>query len=1471
MAKKLEEHLYRSAHTKEEYIDPASLKRRLHLIAKGVGIPKPEEDSDSVEGQSRGGELGASNHSAKQQAVPIETVSQGPASAAGPIAISGNTNPSQQNGNQAQEAQHQLQILQQQEQSQQILNIQAQQDPQAHQPGNNAPSQQQLQQQSGNDGVSSIPGLPQDFAGPDPFAGNIVDGTNVSEKNKVILLQQQRRLLLLRHASKCDGGASCSTKFCPQMVTLWKHMKKCRDKHCKVSHCLSSRCVLNHYRICKNEGKTARCAICAPVMKHIRQSGDTGTMGTPLGPIGFGADDELDALALGAEGVDPLEGPQTEGVDAAQLPNIEPLDAFALGGDGTAPQLCDDGSGPLSPNPMANALSQATLGGGGSQPQNNMAPLQPQVAAAMGGGMGQSSGQIMMGVPQSQQGGQGIAPTQGLRLEIQKKQVLLQQVHQQQANLSGQRQKLQQQLVATSNPQQAQQLQNQQMILQQLKDQFEHQQSILQSEIQRHSMALQRQEQQQQQQQQQQHELSNQHQLPMSGSAPPSGSGGAQALVSTNLGSQTGQEKSVPGPTPTLPQQVFAGAASAKALKRSSGDVSVSGGHAPDDASRPQKKSKVENSDTSGQKDTGTSQKSLQENLAERGTVGISDTHAGAAKKGEAAPTSEKGASPLIPSMHTQAIEQHFDSLVNTCQLTPRHIARKCLPLVKKLINHEHGWVFKDAVDPFELGIPEYFNIVDHPMDLTLVANKLEDGVYKDVGAFERDTKLVFENAILFNGEDSDVGAMAKELLDIFDADLKNATKGLKIDKENQKKRGNTCSLCGNFRRLLDPPALFCSGSCGMNKIRRNAIYYTDRFKQNHWCERCYSQLKDTEPVQLDDGRETKKSLLLQMKNDSTPEEPWVQCDLCHDWNHQTCSLFNSSQHPKSAKYTCPKCHLKERSNAPGGASLSLGVYKDASHLPHCNLSRAIEDGLSKTLSKAYDKVAEDRGCYLSQVERAEGLCVRVVSSLQKKHKVREEMAARYAKKGYPSEYTVTTKCIVLFQKVHGADVLLFGMYVYEYGDECPGPNRRRVYISYLDSVQYLEPASYRTVVYHSIIVEYLRFVKLRGFHTAHIWSCPPAKGDEYIFHCHPSHQLTPSDDMLCAWYVDMLNKAKAEGIVLETRTIFDEYLKDNAVNPDTGEPYDPTSIPYFDGDWIPGEIEKIIKELKLEESKREDTRINGSSLTGKSTQKKQEGKRVGTRSNPGELVNQARDKVMNRLFLVLSRMKNNFMVAQLLSDDFIHAVGKGRNVSSWRENSVKKSKGRGKNPIHDLDRPVSRLDSSDAISSLSWNIVGDTKDHDALIEQECIDTRLQFLNFCQRSHYQFDSLRRAKYTTMMLLAHLHKPRTEHEQQIKAHLQVVTHAATCVGPPSCLSTNCRRMKQFFQHIQKCDVTYKRGCVTCTRLFMLLTRHSRDCTDELCPIPFCGRIKERTRQLLKQQQMMDDRRRNAQNDRLRSDE
>ena len=521
-------------------------------------------------------------------------------------------------------------------------------------------------------------------------------------------------------------------------------------------------------------------------------------------------------------------------------------------------------------------------------------------------------------------------------------------------------------------------------------------------------------------------------------------------------------------------------------------------------------------------------------------------------------------------------------------------------------------------------------------------------------------------------------------------------------------KRGDVCSLCDSQRRLFEPTVLYCNGECGMQKIRRGAQYYTDRTKSNHWCTSCFSLLKDEESIVLDDGCEVKKHELQKLKNDATPEEAWVQCDKCDSWVHQICALFNGRKNKSKAAYLCPKCHLDKV--VKGEANQPEMLMKAAKDLPHSNMSMAIENGLHGALQKAYAQQALDRGIPLANVSKAEGLSVRVISNMEKKHIVRDEMYDRYAKNGCPTEFPVRSKCIALFQTIHGVDVILFGMYVFEYNHECPAPNRRRVYVSYLDSVNYFQPPEFRTLTYHSIIIEYLRYVKDRGFHTAHIWSCPPSPGDEYIFHCHPAKQMVPRDDRLCQWYLSMLEKAKAEGVVQNIRTLYDEYFKNGGMDATNGPASDPTCLPYFEGDYLPGEIENIIKELKVEEEIKRKGREDLPTLTNAN---EVVGNRRGTRSNPGEMVHMGQDKVMLRLGLAMSNMKQNFLIADLRSRDFAAAVEAGDDVSDWREDDEdqlgsKRPKIRGKDSSVLDPNPVSQSIAEEEVVDQKAEVITD-------------------------------------------------------------------------------------------------------------------------------------------------------------------
>ena len=103
------------------------------------------------------------------------------------------------------------------------------------------------------------------------------------------------------------------------------------------------------------------------------------------------------------------------------------------------------------------------------------------------------------------------------------------------------------------------------------------------------------------------------------------------------------------------------------------------------------------------------------------------------------------------------------------------------------------------------------------------------------------------------------------------------------------------------------------------------------------------------------------------------------------------------------------------------------------------------------------------------------------------------------------------------------------------------------------------------------MLLAYLTHVKSRGFHTAHIWACPPLKGDDYILYCHPEEQRIPKSDRLRQWYLTMLCQAQARGIVVEISNLYTKYWHHDA---------SASSLPYFEGDYWVGVAEEFIKEI---------------------------------------------------------------------------------------------------------------------------------------------------------------------------------------------------------------------------------------------------------------------------------------------------
>uniref|UniRef100_A0AAQ5ZIQ9 histone acetyltransferase n=1 Tax=Amphiprion ocellaris TaxID=80972 RepID=A0AAQ5ZIQ9_AMPOC len=781
----------------------------------------------------------------------------------------------------------------------------------------------------------------------------------------------------------------------------------------------------------------------------------------------------------------------------------------------------------------------------------------------------------------------------------------------------------------------------------------------------------------------------------------------------------------------------------------------------------------------------------------------------------------------------------------------PEELRQALMPTLESLYRQDpESLPFRQPVDPMLLGIPvgitealDYFDIVKNPIDLSTIKRKLDTGQYQEPWQYVDDVWLMFNNAWLYNRKTSRVYKYCSKLAEVFESEIDPVMEGL--------------GYCCGRKYEFSPQTLCCYGK-QLCTIPTGGTYYSyQNSKLNifscryHFCEKCFNEIQGESVTLGDDPAQPQtmisKDQFERKKNDVLDPEPFVECKDCGRKMHQICVLHYEVIWPSG--FICDNCLKKS------GKTRKENKFS-AKRLQSTRLGMYIEDRVNKYLKRQNHPEAGE-------------VFVRVVASSDKTVEVKPGMKTRFVDTGeMPETFPYRTKALFAFEEIDGVDVCFFGMHVQEYGSECPFPNTRRVYISYLDSIHFFRPRILRTAVYHEILIGYLEYVKKLGYAQGHIWACPPSEGDDYIFHCHPPDQKIPKPKRLQEWYRKMLDKAFAERILHDYKDIFKQATEDRLTSAN--------ELPYFEGDFWPNVLEESIKELEQEEEERKKEENTAASETPEGT--------PGDSKNAKKKNNKKTNKNKSSMSRANKKKPGMPNVANDLSQKLYATMEKHKEVFFV---------------IHLHSGPMA-------------NTLPPIVDPDPLLSCDLMDGRDAFLTLARDKHWEFSSLRRCKWSTMCMLVELHNQGQDrfvytcneckhhvetrwhctvcedfdlcincyntkgHEHQmvkwglgldddnnsqsgeaskspqesrrlsIQRCIQSLVHACQCRNA-NCSLPSCQKMKRVVQHTKGCKRKTNGGCPVCKQLIALCCYHAKHCQENKCPVPFCLNIKHKLRQ------------------------
>lgn len=115
----------------------------------------------------------------------------------------------------------------------------------------------------------------------------------------------------------------------------------------------------------------------------------------------------------------------------------------------------------------------------------------------------------------------------------------------------------------------------------------------------------------------------------------------------------------------------------------------------------------------------------------------------------------------------------------------------QCHEILSSIMEKPDAAIFSEPVDWEAQGLPDYPEIIKHPMDLGTIKVKLEGGKYTGHDKFAHEMRLVWKNAMTYNRSDSEIYATAEKFSKQFEKKYANLKKTLGQKRKRSEKGGD--------------------------------------------------------------------------------------------------------------------------------------------------------------------------------------------------------------------------------------------------------------------------------------------------------------------------------------------------------------------------------------------------------------------------------------------------------------------------------------------------------------------------------------------------------------------------------------------------------------------------------------------------------------------------------------------------------